>query len=98
MRVGILLVRPTIRMRDGALILEFERGQIIGIRSNPGLDQFYERLFRKAHRSAKKSAINVEPGIRLVVFGSFWLEARANAILRNALILEIRESPFASAL
>ena len=45
-----------------------------------------------------KSAISVEPGIRLVVFGSFWLEARANVILRNALLLEVRESPFASTL
>ena len=89
---------PLPQMRDGPLILQFEHGQVVGMRSNSGLDHVYERLFRNAHRAAKKSATSVEPGIRLVVFGSFWLEARANAILRNALTLEVRESPFASTL
>jgi hypothetical protein len=85
-------------MRNGSIILQFEHGQIISVLSNPGLDRFYERLFRHAYHSAKKSAIGVESGIRLVVFGSFWLEARANVILRNALLLELHEPAFASAL
>jgi hypothetical protein len=85
-------------MRDGSLILEFDRGKIVGMRSNPGLDQFYERLFRNAYRSALKSAVSVNPGIRLVVFGAFWLEARINSILFTALLLEVRQASFGPAL
>jgi len=84
-------------MRDGSLIIEFEQGQIVGLRQNPGLDQSYERLFRRAHRSVKSSA-TVDAGINLVVFGVLWLEARCNLLLRRALLLEVRERSFAEAL
>lgn len=85
-------------MRDGSIGIQVEHGQVIGISSKPGLDSFYECFFRNAYRSAKKAANRVEPGIRLVVFGSFWLEARANAILRNVLPLEVHEPSFAPVL
>ncbi len=84
-------------MRDGSLILQFERGQVVAVRSNAGLDQFYERLFRHAYRAARRSH-SVEPGIQLIVFGGFWLEARANSMLRQTLVLEVREASFAPAL
>lgn len=67
------------------------------MRSNAGLDQFYEQLFRKAYRATRKSQ-NVELGIQLVVFGTFWLEAKANSMLRRALILEVRRASLAPAL
>lgn len=85
-------------MRDGSIILECERGKIVGMRNNSGLDQFYERLFRNAYRSAVKSAVSVNAGIRLVVFGAFWLEARINSILFKALLLEVCQISFGQAL
>lgn len=84
-------------MRDGSLILQFEHGQVVAVRSNAGLDQFYERLFRNAYMAARRSR-SVEPGIRLIIFGGFWLEARANSILRQALTIEVRKASFAAAL
>ncbi len=85
-------------MRDGSLIFKFEPGKIVEVRQNPGLDQFYEGLFRSAYRSASRPSGGVDAGIRLVVFGAFWLEARSTLILRNALVLEMRERSFAPAL
>jgi len=54
-------------MRGGSLIFQFERGEIVGIRSNPALELVYERLLRNAYRSASKSPGSVNHGIRLLV-------------------------------
>lgn len=85
-------------MRDGSLIFQFEQGEIVGVRSNPALDLVYERLFRNAYRSALRSPARVDHGIRLLVFGAFWVEARTNVILHKALLLEVHEPLFGGAL
>jgi len=85
-------------MRDGSLILEFELGEVVGVRSNPGLDWVYGRLFRNAHRSLLRSPARIEHSIRLLVFGAFWVEARTNVVLHKALLLEVRDPVFAAAL
>lgn len=85
-------------MRDGQLIFKVERGQIVEVLQNPGLDQFYERLFRNAYRTASRSSATVDAGIRLVVFGVFWMEARCNVVLRRALYLEVHEPSLGPAL
>ena len=85
-------------MRDGRLIFQFENGVITGVLENAGLDEFYERLFRNAHRSAKRSGDHVNAGIKMVIFGAFWLEALSNHVLRQALNHEASEETFGIAL
>jgi hypothetical protein len=85
-------------MRDGRLIFQFENGVITGVLENAGLDEFYERLFRNARRSVRRSGNHVTAGIKMVIFGAFWLEALSNLILRQALIHEAREESFGIAL
>ena len=85
-------------MRDGSLIFKIEDGQIVAALQNASLDQFYERMFRKAYRRARGSRRSVEAGIDVIIFGAFWLEARANLFLRDALGLEARSQAFGSAL
>jgi hypothetical protein len=85
-------------VRDGSLSFKVEDGQVVAVLQNAGLDHFYERMFRNAYRRAHGSRRSIEAGINIVVFGTFWLEARANLFLRDALVLEAHSQAFGNAL
>jgi hypothetical protein len=85
-------------MRDGSFIIEVKEGKLFAARQNAGLDERYERLFRNARRAAAKSPSLVDTGIKIVIFGAFWLEARSNRVLHEILVLKTREASFGTAL
>ena len=85
-------------MDSGSFTFEFKEGQIVVTLQSARLDNFYERMFRKAYRRVRSSRKPVEAGISIIVFGAFWLEAYANVFLREALNLETTSSAFGKVL
>jgi hypothetical protein len=84
-------------MRDGRLEVTFVEGEIRAVSVSSGLDLVYQRLFEAARLQMKRSDPEIELGIRLIVFGCFWLEAVCNTTLRDFLNAGIGTSPAASA-
>ena len=81
-------------MKNGSLKFEFKEDQITGVFINAGLDSIYERLFRNAQRSAHRNPDNMINGIKVLVFGCFWLEACCNEYLRYFLENWVAQNKF----
>ena len=56
------------------------------------------KLFQNARRGAKRHPLDIEHGIKLVVFGCFFLEAKVNKEVRNILNHESDKEMYVSAL
>ena len=69
-------------MKDGSAILKFKEGQITSVFINAGLDSIYERIFRNAQRNAHRNPAKVVYGIKVLIFGCFWLESCCNNYLK----------------
>jgi len=69
-------------MEHRSLTLNFEKGEIKGIWLKAELDETYRLLFRNACQTAKRYPRNVAHGIKIIIFGSFWIEAYANETMR----------------
>lgn len=76
-------------MEHRKLTLTFEKGEIRGVSLNADLNKTYKSLFNHAYQSAKRSSTSVSNGIKIVIFGSFWLESYANETMRIILRREI---------
>ena len=50
----------------------------ISISGNAGLDLTYRELFQSATTELQRGNPKAELGVRLIVFGCFWLEAKCN--------------------
>ena len=76
-------------MEHRSFILDIEKGEIKDISLIANLDETYKILFKNACQSAKSNPKNVGHGIKIVIFGSFWLEAYASEVMRLILNREI---------
>ncbi len=57
----------------------------VSISGNAGLDVTYSELFQSAATELQQGISTSELGIRLIVFGCFWLEAKCNETLKELL-------------
>src|ERR1700734_2989172 len=71
-------------MKDGVLKLTFFEGGITSVSVGTGLDVTYARLFEAACVEARSEA-SVDAGVKVVLFGCFWIEAVCNECLRELL-------------
>jgi hypothetical protein len=89
------------KMGDGTLVVVIDKDgdkSTASVWHNPGLDVRYRRLFRNAWRQARKVDRNkVDHGIKVVVFGSFWLEALVNRVLSRIVMRETHGESFGRA-
>jgi len=69
-------------METRAVTVSMEGGKITGLFLNSVLDSIYLKLFQNARRGAKRNPLDIEHGIKLVIFGCFLLEARVNEEIR----------------
>lgn len=76
--------------KTGIIRIEGEGGKITGVYLNPNLDKYYKRLYVNAFRSVKKDPNKVEHGIKLIVFGAFYVEAISNELYQKMLSIEIK--------
>lgn len=76
-------------MEHKTLIIECEKGEIKEFLLKANLNETYKTLFNRACQSAKRSPNNVGNGIKIVIFGSFWLESYANETMKMILSREI---------
>jgi hypothetical protein len=65
--------------------------------TNAALDMTYERLFQSALADSQTAAHTPDTGIRLIVFGCFWLEAACNETLKD-LLETVKPEPAATSL
>jgi hypothetical protein len=84
-------------MRDGKLKITFDAGEIVVVSVNAGLDLAYQRLFEAAKADLRRPDPSIEAGIRLTVFGCFWLEAICNETLRKFLRASMKPPAVAEA-
>lgn len=78
-------------MKDGVLKLEFEEGEIKGVFINANLRDVYDRMFRNARRCIKNDPEIVANGIKVIIFGSFMLEALSNEYVKDILYEKYKE-------
>jgi|SRR5712692_4930500 len=57
----------------------------VSVSGSAGLDLTYSKLFQSAATELQQGNSTIESGIRLIVFGCFWLEATCNETLRKIL-------------
>ena len=69
-------------------------GGIAKVSAITPLDLIYKRIFDNARRSVRQNPTNIENGIKAIVFGCFWLEARTNTIVRDAIHSESSNDRF----
>jgi hypothetical protein len=69
-------------MEDRSITLDFVKGEIKGVYLKASLDTTYKRLFTNACKASKRYPKNVAHGIKVIIFGCFWIEAYANEILK----------------
>lgn len=77
-------------MKDGTLKVAIEAGEIVDVSVNAGLDLAYERLFTTAVDELQGVEPAVDVGIRLIVFGCFWLESVCNETFRDLLLATVK--------
>ena len=85
-------------MEDGSLKFEFVEGQITGVFVNAGLDSIYEHIFQNAKRNTQRNPTDVVHGIKVLVFGCFWLEALCNDCLKYFLNNWVKQKTFCESL
>jgi hypothetical protein len=76
-------------MEHKTLTITFEKGEITNLLLRANLDETYKSLFRNACRASRRKPNAVEHGVKIVVFGAFWLETHANELMRLILNREI---------
>jgi hypothetical protein len=57
----------------------------VSISGNAGLDVTYSELFQSAATELEQGNSTIDLGVRLIVFGCFWLEAKCNETLKGLL-------------
>ncbi|MGC2404543.1 MAG: hypothetical protein WA510_32430 [Acidobacteriaceae bacterium] len=84
-------------MEDGILKFDFEDGEIVGVSTNAALELAYGRLFKSAQAELQAGA-SIDVGIRLLIFGCFWLEAVCSQTLRDVLSASVTPKTLGKAL
>jgi hypothetical protein len=85
-------------VEEGRLRIYWDAGEIVGVSVNAALDSAYERLFKTAQGELQQANTSIDVGIRLIVFGCFWLEAVCNETFRDTLLVAVSPRRFAEAL
>jgi hypothetical protein len=81
-------------MKDGSVILSWKAGQITDITLRADLDHIYKRMFSSARVAALKNPDKIRNGIRAIIFGSFWIEAKCNNLLKYLIDHELTKAYF----
>jgi G:T-mismatch repair DNA endonuclease (very short patch repair protein) len=69
-------------MKDGSVVCSIEDGQITDIALKADLDHIYGRMFSSARVAALKNPDKIRNGIKAIIFGCFWMEAKCNNFLK----------------
>ncbi len=83
-------------MKDGLIKIDIKDGKIVKISTNSNLSIVFERIFRKELKRSLKSD-NLENSVKIITFGSFWLETKTNEVLRLIVGHEINTTKFRDA-
>ncbi|MBN2438004.1 MAG: hypothetical protein JXL20_05315 [Deltaproteobacteria bacterium] len=81
-------------MKDGTVILSIKAGQITDIALRADLDHIYGKMFSSARVAALKNPDKIRNGIKAIIFGCFWIEAKANNILQYLINHELAKDHF----
>jgi hypothetical protein len=85
-------------MTHSQLIIKVEKGEVLDVFVRASIDKTFHKLFKDACRAAKRNPNNTYHGVKVIVFGSFWMEAACNDALREMLHLEIKQEEIAKVL
>ena len=85
-------------MEIRSIKVNFVKGEIKAISLNAQLDLVYQRLFQNSRKSAQRKPLDVDHGIKVIIFGCFWLEALCNNHFREVLKLESKNREFGIAI
>lgn len=85
-------------MEKRSITVNFEKGNITGISLNAQLDTIYKKLFQNARKSARRRPHDIEHGIKIIIFGCFWLEAHCNQTFKAILEMETKDNKFGTSI
>ena len=83
-------------MAKESLVLTWEDGKVKSAGADTELDGIYRRMFAKAKRSARLNAGSVENGIKIVLFGTIYLEAILNRFVKDLMFSRLAPGDFAA--
>lgn len=81
-------------MKDGAIALSFKAGQITKMTLKGELDHIYGKMFLNARKATHKNPDKIRNGIRVIIFGCFWIEAKCNNHLKYLIDHELTKEHF----
>jgi hypothetical protein len=81
-------------MKDGSVILSWKAGQITDITLRADLDHIYGEMFSSARVATLKNPDKIRNGIKAVIFGCFWIEAKCNNLLKYLIDHELTKEYF----
>ena len=85
-------------MQYGAIKIQFEAGEIKGVYINPGMDKIYYNMFNSAKRILKRYPKNPENGVKIIIFGAFFIESICNDLFQKMLSSQILRKKFADSI
>lgn len=81
-------------MKDGAITLSLQAGLITKMTVKGELDHIYGRMFLNARRATQKNPDKIRNGIRVIILGCFWIEAKCNNHLKYLIDHELTKEHF----
>jgi hypothetical protein len=70
-----------------------DNGAIETVSINTPLEIVYDGMFKDAERRLRRKTIAIEDGIKAIVFGCFWIEARTNNVMQDFLWRSLGRKP-----
>jgi hypothetical protein len=70
-----------------------DNGAIEMVSINTPLEIVYDGMFKDAERRMRRKTTSIEDGIKAIVFGCFWIEARTNNVMQDFLWRSLGRNP-----
>src|SRR5688500_5913653 len=86
-------MKPKPKAGTHIIVTYSDNGAIETVSINTPLEIVYDSMFKDAERRLRRKTIAIEDGIKAIVFGCFWIEARTNNIMQDILWRSLGRNP-----
>jgi hypothetical protein len=86
-------MKPKPKAGTHVIVTYSDNGAIETVSINTPLEIVYDGMFKDAERRLRRKSITIEDGIKVIIFGCFWVEARTNNVVQDFLWRSLGRNP-----